>query len=75
MLARINMNTEVLVDLLEHHFIQAEQAQEIYKIRLRRTIDRLKEGFYLQREEDLIIDLESLGFGDLGCQIRREMFI
>lgn len=68
------MDTEVLVDLLEHHFTQAQQATELYKLRLRRTIDRLKSGFYLQRDELLIVDLQSVGFNDIAQQVRRGLY-
>lgn len=69
------MENQTLIDILEHHFTQATQAPEIYKIRLRRTIDRLKSGFFLNRDEELIADLQALGFADVARQVRGGMYI
>ena len=70
------MDTEVLIGILEEHLKQAElQATEIYKITLRRLIGRLKEGYYLNKEDELIIALESVGFTDYARQIRAGLYV
>lgn len=69
------MNNETLVLLLEEQLKQAEsQAPEIYKIRLKRTIGKLKEGLYLNKEEELVIDLESIGFMKEAREVRTGVY-
>ena len=70
------MDQQLLIELLEKHLKQVEPSGiEALKIRLRRTIDRLKEGFYLEKDEDLIFDLQAVGFSDIAAQVRRGLYI
>lgn len=70
------MDKEQLLEKLESHLKEVEgQASELYIIRLKRTIQKLKEGLYLNDDEELIIDLQSLGFQDLAQQIRKGQYI
>lgn len=68
------MNNETLITILENQLTESTQGTEIYKIRLRKTIDGLKSGRYLNKEDLLITDLESLGFADIGRQVRSGLY-
>jgi hypothetical protein len=68
------MNNETLITILENQLTESTQGTDIYKLRLRRTIDRLKSGAYLNKEDLLITDLESLGFADVGRQVRSGLY-
>lgn len=67
---------EELISLLERHLKQIEvPATEMYKVRIRRTIAKLKSGEYQDKERELIIDLQSIGFQDIARQVRRGMYV
>lgn len=69
------MDNETLITLLEDHLKQSKEATDIYKIRLGRTIGRLKEGYFEGKDEELIVDLQALGFQDKAALIRRGMYV
>ncbi len=69
------MEAESLIKLLEGQLVQSELSVEIYRIRLKSVIDGLRSGFYIQREEGLILDLQSLGFLDVARDIRKGMYV
>lgn len=63
-----------LIEKLEKHLKEVEfGATDLYKSRLTVTISKLKVNGY--EDEDLIRDLQSLGFQDVAREIRKGMFI
>jgi hypothetical protein len=69
------MDKDLLIDQLEKHLKAIETvAIELYLIKLRGTIDKLKRGYYEELGEELIGDLQSVGFQDLAVQVRRSMY-
>ncbi len=63
------MNTKDLLKKLEEHLRKVEaQASELYKIRLKSTIYKLKSGNYPDYE--LIADLKAVGFNDLATKVQ-----
>lgn len=68
-------NREELLTYLKKHYKQVEaQAIPTYIIKLRKTIELLENGESYE-EEDLIIDLQSLGFQDIAQQVRRGIYL
>ncbi len=63
-----------LVEILESQLKESGEATNIYKLRLTRTIERLKTDYYRDKDEILIVDLESLGFVDIGRQMRKGLY-
>ena len=70
------MDNPAVLEILKRHLSQTEsQASDLYTKLLKNTIKKLEEGGYTKNTEQLIIDLQSLGFGDLALRIRRSQFI
>ena len=69
------MSKSELIELLKKHLKQVEvQAGMLYIMRMKQMIAKLESGGY-QFENDLIFDLQSLGFSDLAKTVKRSMFI
>lgn len=68
------MSHKELIDKLKAHLKSVElSASDLYKVQLRKLIERLEKGEI--SDEDLIRDLQSLGFHDFAMTIRRGMYI
>ena len=68
------MSHKELIDKLKAHLKSVElSASDLYKIQLKKLIDRLEKGDI--SDEELIRDLQSLGFHDIAAEIRRGMYI
>ena len=68
------MSHKELIDKLKAHLKSVElSASDLYKVQLRKLIERLEKGEI--PDEELIRDLQSLGFHDIAAEIRRGMYI
>lgn len=69
-----NTDKTKLIEILEDHKERVKnQATELYLRRLDKTIEKLHSDYY--DENQLIIDLQSLGFQDLAINVRRSMYL
>ncbi|MBI4009143.1 hypothetical protein HY357_02830 [Candidatus Roizmanbacteria bacterium] len=69
------MDNQELIEQLKQYLKQVEStSQELLIIRIKRTIENLEQNRY-QEDEDLVTDLQALGFHDLAQQVRRGMYI
>lgn len=67
------MTHKELIGKLKSHLTKVEtDANELYKIQLRKLIERLEKGTI--GDEELVRDLQSLGFHDFALEIRRGMY-
>lgn len=68
------MNIKELLEKLENYLKRVEvNATELYKIRLRGTIAKLKQGNYT--DEEIITDLQSLGFHEEAKEMKKSLYV
>lgn len=68
------MSHKELIEKLKAHFRSIEnQASDLYKVQLKKLIENLEQGKI--QDEELVRDLQSLGFHDIAMTIRRGMYV